>query len=114
MRRFLTSVFLCVAGIVLIAFLVANRTPVTISFDPTSLSDPAISLRVPLWTAPAGGLLVGYLLGAMGMWMSNSGLRRRASRRKQEVRELQREVDLANDVPVKHTPSGARLPALRS
>ncbi|MEM6914489.1 MAG: LapA family protein [Pseudomonadota bacterium] len=114
MRRFLTTSALILFGIILVAFLVANREPVTISFDPFNTDDPAFSFTQPLWVAPAGSLLVGYGLGALGMWLSNGSLRKKAAARQQKVRELEREVDLANDLSVQTTPSGTRLPALRS
>ncbi|MEO1657979.1 MAG: LapA family protein [Pseudomonadota bacterium] len=114
MRRFLTTSVLFVFGIVLVAFLVANRQTVTISFDPFNTTDPAFSFSAPLWAAPAGSLLIGYVLGALGMWLSNSGLRQRAAERQKKVRELEREVDLANDASVKTASAATRLPALRS
>ena len=94
--------------------MVANREPVTISFDPFNTDNPAVSFTQPLWVAPAGSLLIGYVLGALGMWLSNGGLRRRAAERQKKVRELEREVELANDTTVTTTSAGARLPALRS
>lgn len=114
MRRFLTTSALFIFGIVLVAFLVANRQTVTISFDPFNTTDPAFSFTAPLWAAPAGSLLIGYVLGALGMWLSNGSLRQKAADRQKKVRELEREVDLANDTSVKTASAATRLPALRS
>lgn len=112
MSRVFTSLFLILLAPVLVAFFVANRTPVTISFDPTSVQDPAIAFTAPLWAGLSGTLLIGFILGAVGMWISNTRLRKRAGEHKRRVRELEREVALANDRPV--AGEATALPALRS
>lgn len=110
MPRIFTTIFLILLAPVLVAFFVANRSPVTISFDPSSLQDPAIAFTAPLWAGLSGTLLVGFLLGAMGMWISGAKHRRQAREHRRRVRELEREVALAEDRPV-----GGRtnLPAVR-
>lgn len=112
MARFLTNLFLLVLGVALVAFFFANRSPVVISFDPTSLNNPAIALPpMPLWVGLSGSLMVGVVLGAIGMWISHTRLRQRADARKRQVAELKREVKLANQRPVETAPVGAQLAA---
>ena len=48
---------LAVLAVVLVSFFVANREPVTISFDPTSMENPALSLTGPLWAGLSGDVL---------------------------------------------------------
>lgn len=111
MPRIFTTIFLILLAPVLVAFFVANRGPVTISFDPTSLEEPALAFSAPLWAGLSGTLLVGFLLGAIGMWISNTRLRRRAGENRRRIRELEREVALANSEP---TAGSTNVPALRS
>ena len=111
MPRIFTTLFLIVLAPILVAFFFANREDVVISFDPTSLSDPAISLELPLWAGLSGSLMVGFVLGAIGMWISNTRLRRRADERKRKVAELEREVQLANERPVETAPVDVQLAA---
>lgn len=110
MRKFLSHLFFGFLGLFLIIFFVANRQPVKISMDPTSLEDPAFYLGpVPMWTALAGTLFLGYGLGAAGMWFSSGGLRARANARKKEIRQLKAELALYADRPTR----AESLPALR-
>ncbi|NNU15838.1 DUF1049 domain-containing protein [Parvularcula sp. ZS-1/3] len=112
MPRFLTTVFLILLAPVLVAFFVANRSLVTISFDPTSLEEPALAFTAPLWAGLSGTLLVGFVLGAVGMWISNTRLRKNAKEQRRRVRELEREVKLANERPAT-SEGGTNLPAVR-
>jgi uncharacterized integral membrane protein len=95
MPRFLTTIFLALLAPLLVAFFVANREPVRINFDPFSIEEPALFLDAPLWAGLSGTLVIGFLLGAIGMWISSTRLRRRSRDHKQRVRELEREVQLA-------------------
>lgn len=114
MKSFLTSLFLIVLAPVLVAFFVANRREVVISFDPLSLEDPAFALSVPLWAGLSGTLLVGFVLGAIGMWISNTRLRARAGEQRRRVLELEREVAEARAAEPRGTHGGTSVPALRA
>lgn len=94
MARFFLNILAFAAFLAAVVFLFANRQPVTISFDPFSAQAPAlVSPPVPLWMALAGAMLAGFVVGAVGMWLSNGGLRRRAHARKREVERLRKEAD---------------------
>ncbi len=100
MRKFLFSTFLLLFGLVFLVFLVANRQPVTISFDPLSTESPAIAFGpLPLWAALVTTLFIGYLFGGLGMWLSGKGTRRKASERKREIRRLKEEIETAAAAP---------------
>jgi uncharacterized integral membrane protein len=107
MRKFILYTFMMLFGIVLLVFLIANRQPVTISFDPLSTTSPAFAIGpVPLWAALISTMLLGYCLGGLGMWMSAKGTRKKASERKKEIRKLQREVAAtAKAEPVEDRPA---------
>ena len=49
MRRFFTALVLIPLGVIFIVFAVANRHLVTVSFDPFNSTDPAVSVRLPLF-----------------------------------------------------------------
>lgn len=101
MRRILTYIFLFFLAIFLIAFWVANSENVIISFDPFALGgkEPALAVQVPMMVAFAAFTLLGFGLGAVGMWLSDGNLRRRARERKAEIKRLRRELDLASGAP---------------
>ncbi|MEE4212567.1 MAG: LapA family protein [Parvularcula sp.] len=95
MARFLSTVFLAALAPLLVAFLVANRRDVLVSFDPLSLDDPALAFEVPLWVGMTGTMALGILLGAIGMWISTSRLRQRSAARKLEIAKLERDLQHA-------------------
>lgn len=109
MRRIISYIVFALLGIALVVFFFANRQPVYISMDPTSIESPAVALGpMPLWAALAFCLLIGFFLGAFGMWLSAGPLRRKAKQRKKEIRRLEGELALAAGAP----PKKSRLPAL--
>ena len=105
MTRFLTAILLLVVGILLIVFFIANRQPIPLSMDPFSLDDPALATPpIPVAVHLAIALLVGFGLGAFGMYLSGAKKRRRLRERSREVRRLREELREARAVG---------LPALR-
>lgn len=112
MPRIFTTIFLILLAPVLVAFFVANRAPVTISFDPFFPDDPALAFTAPLWAGLSMTLMIGFILGAIGMWISSTRLRQRAGENRRRVRELEREVQLARSQS-EPAEGGTNLPALR-
>lgn len=84
MKRFLTWVIGVPAAILLIGFAVANRSWVTISFDPFDRDDPAISLTLPLWGVLATGIFIGIVAGWVNAWINQRRWRRHAKALRQE------------------------------
>ena len=110
MRKFLFSTFLLVFGLVFLVFLVANRQPVVISFDPLSSETPAFALGpLPLWAALISTLFIGYVFGGVGMWLSGKGTRRKSTERKREINRLKREIEANATAP--EDGNRTRLPA---
>ncbi|MEM1379905.1 MAG: LapA family protein [Pseudomonadota bacterium] len=112
MKRLLTSMFLAALFPLLVAFFFANRTVVTISFDPSSLEKPALFFDVPLFVGLMGAMFIGFLLGAMGMWISTTRLRQRSRDAKRKIRELERDVKTARSA--EPLDGGTNLPAVRA
>ena len=105
MTRFLTTLLLFVVGLFLVVFFLANRQDVLLSMDPISRDDPALAIGpLPLAVHLGIMLMVGFCLGALGMYLS--GHKRRVALRKarREVRRLREELKEAR---------AANLPALR-
>lgn len=116
MWKFLVYFFLFVLAVVLVVFFVANRHEVLISFDPISLDNPAFAIGpMPMWSALAGTLFIGFGLGAVGMWSTDGSLRQKAKERKLEIKRLKAELKMAaGERPDEGSPKkGITLPALR-
>lgn len=79
------------ATLIAAALAVANRTPVSLSLDPFSQESPAVALTLPLYGIIMGSLLIGLVLGALVMWVSQ-GRHRNATR---ELRAMSREIAAA-------------------
>ncbi len=76
-----------VAALMLVAFSVANRGGVTISFAPLPFT-----LDVPLFALGLAALAVGLLAGALAKMLAGTPHRRIARERQHRVRALEREI----------------------
>ncbi len=93
MTRLLRWVFVIPLGAILVLFLFANRRSTALSFDPFSLDDPAISTwALPLWIWLILAVLVGFAIGAFGMWNSGRELRVRAKADRLELKAVKRQL----------------------
>jgi uncharacterized integral membrane protein len=89
MTRLLLAILMILAAAAMIAFAVANRTLVTVSFDPT---DPAYVATMPLYLLAFAILILGTIVG--GLAGSNQGKRRRERRRLEaELGRVRAELD---------------------
>ena len=77
-RRFLNwTVGLPVAAVA-IAFAVANRQWITVSFDPFSRDAPFASVGMPLWVLFFCGIFVGIFAGWIAAWFAHGKWRKAA------------------------------------
>ena len=67
------------AAIIMIAFAIANRGDVRVSFDPVSPATPWYSIDVPLWMVVFAAVFAGLLIGWILAWI-NQGKWRKAAR----------------------------------
>jgi uncharacterized integral membrane protein len=88
LRRIVAAVILVPLAIVIVAFAVANRQSVTVSFDPFSAATPAASLAMPLFELVIGLLIVGVLIGGVAAWLGQGRWRGAARRFEREVQML--------------------------
>lgn len=108
MRRILQILILAPVLIVIIALAIANRTPVTLSLDPFTPSEPAVAIEnIPLFVLLFVAVLIGILLGGIGSWFSQGKWRRRARDSRYEAAKLKQEADR-----LKEAAQGASNPAL--
>jgi uncharacterized integral membrane protein len=104
-RKFFMAIVLIPLAAVLIAFAVANRQTVTVSFDPFDPAQPAYAASLPLFILILVILIFGVLLGGIAVWLRQARWAWAARRAEKENRELRLALDR-----LKHEPPTARLP----
>jgi uncharacterized integral membrane protein len=87
MIRLIRTILALVGLIVIVAFAIANRTPVDVSFAPFP-----IVLELPVYGVFLIGLVVGGLLGGIAVWLGGFGARRNARRMRNKVWALENQV----------------------
>lgn len=95
MRRTLTFIIVVPLALIIIAFAVANRQIVTVSFDPFSTDNPAYSSTLPLFLLIFVLVIFGVIVGGTAAWLRQSKWRRIARKLDAENRQLLQELSLA-------------------
>ncbi len=96
LRKIVTTIIVVPLAVVIVAFAVANRQAVTVSFDPFSAVSPAYAATLPLFAVIFAVLIFGVLIGGIAAWIGQSKWRRAARRFDADRRTLQQETDLRN------------------
>jgi uncharacterized integral membrane protein len=91
-RKIVTLVIVLPLAAVIIAFAVANRQLVTMSFDPFTSVNPAYAATFPLFILIFILVIVGVIVGGTAAWLRQSHWRRAARKADGEVRQLQQEL----------------------
>lgn len=94
LRKIVTWIIIIPAAAIMIAFAVANRQMVTVSFDPFSATSPAYAVTLPLFVVLLVVLILGVLVGGFAAWLGQSKWRRSARRLKADLRALQQDIDI--------------------
>lgn len=93
MKKWLFRLIWTPVLIVAVLFLVANRQPVAVSFDPISAAAPALTTpALPLWLWLMLMLFIGFFAGAAGMWLSGRPQRAKTRADRRELKILRREL----------------------
>lgn len=92
-RKIVKALVLIPLALILIAFAVANRQTVTVSFDPFDKADPAFSLAMPLYVLILALVIAGVIIGGTAAWMRQGKWRGRARLAEGQARELRTEND---------------------
>ena len=92
-RKIVTAVIVVPLAIVIVAFALANRQAVTVSFDPFSSANPAYAASLPLFVLIFVLVIVGVLIGGIAAWLRQAAWRRTARRLDADVRALHQEIE---------------------
>lgn len=87
MRKLLNTLIVLPLALIFIAFAVANRHFVTLSFDPFNSTDPAVALTLPLFVVVIAMAALGVIAGGIATWFSQRRWRRAARRLEAELSE---------------------------
>lgn len=104
--RYLGWIIAAVAALIIIAFSVANRGGVSVSFAPLPFA-----LDIPLFAVALGALALGLVAGVIAKMLVISPHRRIARERLHRIRALEREVETlrrARTQAASTTPAPAR------
>jgi uncharacterized integral membrane protein len=96
--RFLKLLVLAPIAILILAFAIANRTVVSISFDPFSNADSSAALiMAPLFVILFLTLIVGVIIGGVATWFTQGANRRRARDARDDAERWQDEARRLRD-----------------
>lgn len=92
-RKIVTLIIVVPLAVIIIAFAVANRQSVTVSFDPFSAASPAYAATLPLFVLIFVLAILGVIIGGIAAWLRQSHWRRTARRLDADVRALHQELE---------------------
>lgn len=92
LRKIVTLVIVLPLAAIIIAFAVANRHAVTVSFDPFSSSSPAYAGTVPLFVLIFILVILGVVVGGAAAWLRQAHWRRAARKLDGDNRRLLQEL----------------------
>jgi uncharacterized integral membrane protein len=93
MRQFFKGLLLLPVALAVVLLAVANRAPVTLSFDPFSRPEPLFSVTVPLFAIVFAAVMLGVLIGGVASWLAQSKHRRRERHYRRQARHLRSETE---------------------
>lgn len=92
MRKFFTALVLIPLGVIFLAFAIANRRLVTVSFDPFNATDPSVGLTLPLFMVIIVVAILGVLVGSFATWLRQRHWRRAARQYETEARDARAQL----------------------
>jgi uncharacterized integral membrane protein len=110
-RRIVSTLIVVPLTVIIIAFAVANRQSVTVSFDPFSSTSPAYAATLPLFVLIFALMILGVLIGGAAVWIGQTKWRRTARKLDGEVRALHQELDAIRHRFATEPPQTAAEPA---
>jgi hypothetical protein len=96
-RKFFWLFVILPAGVVCVAFSLANRHMVTLNLDPFATQDLLLTFNAPFYRFLLAALLFGVLLGGLVTWLGQGKWRKTARRRATEIAGLRRQTDQLNE-----------------
>jgi len=85
MRKIINAIVIIPFALLLLAFAVANRRFVTVSFNPLDSSDLSMALTLPLFIVIIASAITGVIVGSCVTWFGQRHWRRAARRHEAEV-----------------------------
>lgn len=92
MRKIVNVLVIVPLALVLLAFAVANRQFVTVSFNPFDASDAALALMLPLFVVIFVAAALGVIAGSLATWFGQRRWRRAARQNEAEAREARQQL----------------------
>jgi uncharacterized integral membrane protein len=92
MRKFFSTLFVVLLGLIFMTFAVANRHFVTVSFDPFSSANPSISVSMPLFALIIVVAILGVVAGGMATWFGQRRWRRAARAHEADARTVRAQL----------------------
>ena len=112
MRKFFTALVLIPLGLIFVVFAVANRHPVTVSFDPFNSTDPSVGFTLPLFVVIIAVAIAGVLAGGSATWFRQRRWRRAARQHEAVARQARAQLaDLRAGATMTLRPEPQRLSA---
>jgi uncharacterized integral membrane protein len=99
LRRILAAIVLVPLAVVIIAFAMANRQLVMVSFDPFSASEPAASVTLPMFALIIVVLIIGVVVGGSASWIRQGRWRGAARRFERDLAKLREKVHALEGAP---------------
>ena len=85
MRKFVSTLFAILLGLIFVTFAVANRHFVTVSFDPFNSANPSLYVKMPMFALIIVVAILGVVAGGWATWFGQRHWRRTARRLETEA-----------------------------
>jgi len=92
MRKFFSTLFAILLGLILVTFAVANRHFVTVSFDPFNSANPSVSVSLPLFALIIAVAILGVIAGGCATWFGQRRWRRAARQHEADARRARAQL----------------------
>lgn len=92
MRKFFSTLFVILLGLIFVTFAVANRHFVTVSFDPFNSANLAVSATMPLFVLIIVVAILGVIAGGCATWFGQRRWRRAARVHEADARTVRAEL----------------------
>jgi uncharacterized integral membrane protein len=92
MRKFFSTLFVILLGLIFVTFAVANRHFVTVSFDPFNSADPSVSVSLPLFVLIILVAILGVIAGGCATWFGQRRWRRAARQHEADARTVRAQL----------------------
>ena len=96
-RKIVTLAIVLPLAAVIVAFAVANRQLVTVSFDPFTNVNPAYAATLPMFILIFVLVILGVIVGGVAAWLRQAHWRRAARKLDAEARLLRQELAAARN-----------------